>query len=386
MENATVSAVGTPVTPATTDVFGHYELVLPSGSGVSYTVRAGGGGAGMGADQVVVELVNDLTYDFHLPLQYAEDFETGTFVVYPWEMSGTADWTLVTDTVHEGVYAARSGDITHNQDSIMELAIDVAVEGDISFFYSVSSESGYDYLRFYVDDVKVDEWSGSVAWTEFTHTLTAGTHTVTWAYEKDTSLDDGSDCAWVDFIVFPTIVPPSFPEIGLDVAGFDVTLAPDGTTVLPMTIANSDEGALEFEISLVEADGAILAVETPAVPYRDFGKDEIDDPRAGGSADRFRRSPTSTVTTGSTATRPAGRRTTGSTSAPTVRPSRSKTTTTPGRMLWASTCRSTTTRTASFRSVPTVGRPSRPPPRPTATRASPTAAIPTTCWRRSGTI
>ena len=277
VENATVSAVGTPVAPATTDVFGYYELVLPSGSGVTYTVRAGGGGAGMGADQATIELTGDLTHDFNLPLQYAEDFESGTFVMYPWEMSGTADWTLVTDTVYEGTYAARSGSITHNQDSVMELEIDVAVEGDISFFYSVSSESGWDYLRFYVDGVQAGEWSGTVAWTEFTHTLTAGTHTVTWAYEKDVSQDVGSDCAWVDYIVFPTIVPPTFPEIGLDVTGFDVTLAPDGTTVLPLTITNSDEGALEFEISLVETDGATLATETPAVPYRDFGKDEIDD-------------------------------------------------------------------------------------------------------------
>jgi agmatine/peptidylarginine deiminase len=81
--------------------------------------------------------------------------------------------------------------------------------GDISFWYKVSSESSYDFLKFYVDGVQQGSWSGEIAWTQATYALAAGTRTLAWTYSKDGSVDTGSDCAWVDNIIFPASTAPS---------------------------------------------------------------------------------------------------------------------------------------------------------------------------------
>lgn len=132
-----------------------------------------------------------------------EDFETGTFEMFEWDLSGDAEWEVTSTGAYEGTYAAKSGDITDNQVTSMSLTAEVSSDDQISFFYKVSSESGYDYLNFYIDGSLQDEWSGDVDWTEAAYDVTAGSHTFKWEYVKDFSVSSGSDCAWVDFIVFP---------------------------------------------------------------------------------------------------------------------------------------------------------------------------------------
>ena len=134
-----------------------------------------------------------------------EDFETGTFEMFEWDLGGDADWQITSSGAYEGEYAAKSGTITHNQVSTMSLTVDISTDDQISFFYKVSSESNYDYLNFYIDNVLKDGWSGDVDWTEIAYDVTAGTHTFKWEYSKDYSVSSGSDCAWVDFIVFPPL-------------------------------------------------------------------------------------------------------------------------------------------------------------------------------------
>jgi PKD repeat protein len=67
----------------------------------------------------------------------------------------------------------------------------------------VSSEIGYDFLKFYIDDIEMASWSGEVAWERSTYLLTEGSHILKWAYSKDGTFSSGEDCAWLDFIVFP---------------------------------------------------------------------------------------------------------------------------------------------------------------------------------------
>ncbi len=131
-----------------------------------------------------------------------EDFESGDFLSFPWSMTGNLPW-VINGSAHEGSYAAISGSITHNQTSTMSVTLDGLVAGNISFYYRVSSELNYDYLRFYVDGSKKGEWSSEVGWTEATYAVTSGNHTFRWTYSKDGSESDGSDCAWVDLITFP---------------------------------------------------------------------------------------------------------------------------------------------------------------------------------------
>ncbi len=133
-----------------------------------------------------------------------EDFESGDFSAHNWSFDGNQPWMIVTDEVYEGVYAARSGNITHNQSSTMSLTLDVAAAGEISFYRKVSSENNYDFLRFYINDDMVGQWSGEVNWSQVSYPVQAGNNTFTWTYIKDHIISHGSDCAWIDFIEFPT--------------------------------------------------------------------------------------------------------------------------------------------------------------------------------------
>jgi hypothetical protein len=128
-----------------------------------------------------------------------ENFETGDFSLYNWLNAGNAYWNIVSDIVYEGTYAAKSGAITHNQQSTMQVEIDVNGEY-ISFFRKVSSEPGYDYLRFYIDGAEQNKWSGELDWSKESFPVTHGPHTFKWSYTKDSSVSTGSDCAWLDQI------------------------------------------------------------------------------------------------------------------------------------------------------------------------------------------
>ncbi len=157
--------------------------------------------------EIIVTLVSgqhseEIVYNLAVGLQI-EDFETGDFTAYPWEMSGDADWTIEDSEVHEGAYSAKSGSIDHDQTSEMSVSINVVADSEITFWNKVSSEGSYDYLKFYIDNNLIEDWSGELEWDEQTYTITAGVHTLKWTYEKDGSVSNEPDCAWIDYIIFP---------------------------------------------------------------------------------------------------------------------------------------------------------------------------------------
>ncbi len=132
-----------------------------------------------------------------------EDFETGNFTQFDWQMGGNQPWTITDSTSYEGSYCARSGVIGNNHESWISLTYDVYSAENITFWYSVSSEPNYDYLKFTIDNVELGSWSGYVPWTQASYPVTAGTHTFKWRYYKDGSVVSGSDAAVIDYIVFP---------------------------------------------------------------------------------------------------------------------------------------------------------------------------------------
>ena len=137
-----------------------------------------------------------------------EGFETGNFTACDWTFGGSANWTVVSNEHYEGSYSAKSGAISHSQQTDLVIEVNVLSAGDISFYYKVSSETNYDKLHFYIDNVEKGVWSGTVAWTQATYPVTVGSHTFKWSYTKDSSVNSGSDCAWIDEVVFPPIAVP----------------------------------------------------------------------------------------------------------------------------------------------------------------------------------
>jgi PKD repeat protein len=123
----------------------------------------------------------------------AVDYPTLTFT-----KSGNGLWYKVTDVYYYGGDSARSGAIGSNQSTTIETTLTVGSTQSVKFYWKVSSEAGYDFLKFYIDGVEKTKVSGNVDWTQVAFNITAGTHTLKWSYIKDPYVVSGSDCGWVD--------------------------------------------------------------------------------------------------------------------------------------------------------------------------------------------
>ncbi|MBL9171056.1 MAG: immunoglobulin domain-containing protein [Verrucomicrobiales bacterium] len=117
-----------------------------------------------------------------------------------WTTAGDAPWFHQTKTTFDGLDALQSGAITNLQFS--EVTAEIIGPGQISFWWKVSSEFGYDFLDLYVDGEFVDGISGEWGWEEILWNVGEGTHTVTWRYSKDDDFSAGADAAWLDQVAF----------------------------------------------------------------------------------------------------------------------------------------------------------------------------------------
>jgi hypothetical protein len=166
----------------------------PAGTPIQLTLTAGAG-------------AYDANRDFTLVVGLIiEDFESGDFSKFGWNFAGNQPWVITDVNPYEGTYSAKSGAIAHSQSSQLILEYDVASNGNISFYRKVSSESNWDFLKFYINNTVVDQWSGAVDWSEVEFPVSAGFNNFKWEYMKDGSVSTGSDCAWIDYIKLPPSV------------------------------------------------------------------------------------------------------------------------------------------------------------------------------------
>ncbi|MCX6244338.1 MAG: T9SS type A sorting domain-containing protein [Bacteroidetes bacterium] len=162
-----------------------------------------------------------------------EDWESGNFTTFPWVTGGNAQWFI--DTVHyEGTYSARSGEISDMEASWLQVGYLCGADDSISFYRKVSSEPGYDYLRFYIDGILQGQWSGEEDWKRIAYPVAAGTHTFKWIYSTDVFQLLGSNAAWLDNIAFP---PPPLPVVN---AGNDTSVCAAQPIQLHGTVSASD--------------------------------------------------------------------------------------------------------------------------------------------------
>jgi hypothetical protein len=110
---------------------------------------------------------------------------------------GDADWFSQAANSYYDEDAAQSGDISDNQESLMQTTVSGA--GTASFYWKASSEADWDFLEFYIDGELQDQISGEVDWQQMTYAITgSGSHTLEWRYFKDGAVSGGEDCGWVD--------------------------------------------------------------------------------------------------------------------------------------------------------------------------------------------
>ncbi|MCD4698708.1 MAG: hypothetical protein K8S16_20955, partial [Bacteroidales bacterium] len=183
-----------------------------------------------------------------------EGFETGNFYAYPWSFGGDKNWAIDNTEVWEGFYSARSGDIEDQQESSMHLELFVLGDGEISFYKKVSSEANYDYLVFYIDGVLIDSWAGEQDWTQETYDVTEGIHSFSWEYFKDYSVSNGSDCGWIDYIVFPAFGDQD-PQLLYDPETILVTLEENILEYDTFHVYNAGTGPLLYNMEVLDTTG-----------------------------------------------------------------------------------------------------------------------------------
>ncbi|MBS4058643.1 MAG: hypothetical protein KGZ82_15110 [Bacteroidales bacterium] len=182
---------------------------------ISYEIHLDEGAIVPDVIEMNLHVIGEKQFSFYksfplLTTQIVEDFESGGLTHFDWVTAGDAPWYVDNQTPpYEGNNAARSGVVYDNQLSVLMLEYELAYPDTISFFYKVSSEVNYDYLRFIVDGDELAKWSGEAGWAQYKAEIEAGPHNLVWQYTKDYSVSNGEDCARLDYIVFPAYAIPT---------------------------------------------------------------------------------------------------------------------------------------------------------------------------------
>ena len=127
--------------------------------------------------------------------------------------------------------------------AVMSLDYEFACDNEISFMLKTSTETGYDFLVFYVDGERKGRWSGEIGWTKASYMVPQGTHTLTWSYEKDGGATGGEDCVWLDYIV----LPPMEVVLDVDESGPSTPSTGSGTAGALLVYPNPTDGVLFVE-------------------------------------------------------------------------------------------------------------------------------------------
>ena len=203
IENVKVELLDSPIEAVYSNANGEYTI--PNVLEDNYTIRVSLDKYTSLLQEISVRETNN-KFDFEIFLADIEDFETNDFSNFNWQHSGNQNWTITNSEKYEGTFSAVSGNISDKQSSVLELELQVEKLGEISFYKKVSSETNYDFLKFFIDNEEKGSWSGNSNWSEENFPVSIGTHSFKWKYIKDNETSTGSDCTWIDYITFPKIV------------------------------------------------------------------------------------------------------------------------------------------------------------------------------------
>ncbi len=131
-----------------------------------------------------------------------EDFETGDFSHNNWEFpTASYPWEITTSHPYEGTYCMQSGGYhVSSVTSTAQVTINAQRDCKLSFYSMISCESTFDKGTFYIDGVQKGTVTGTSSWTLKQYNIAAGTHTLSWTYTKDSSVDSGEDRWFIDYI------------------------------------------------------------------------------------------------------------------------------------------------------------------------------------------
>jgi subtilisin family serine protease len=241
------NTAGGSVTPSSGLVAGGSTLVLTALPAENFGFSNWSGSLSSANNPLSVVVTGNMTLTASFaPLPHTDGFESGNLLAIGWTVGGNVPWIVQSTNVSAGSFAARSGVIGNNQTSSLILTTNVQT-GSASFAYRVSSEEGWDFLKFYVDGVLSQQWSGEVDWNNYIFPLTAGTHTLEWRYTKDSDTAIGLDAAFIDNVDLPIGVPVGPGSA----AQLSLRQLPDGSFVVDLTGQANQTYVLQVSEDLV---------------------------------------------------------------------------------------------------------------------------------------
>ena len=217
-----INGTGTVVSPYQpfTDESGSYSLHSQNQNVSVEAVPADGGRFfGWSGDVNVSEKKFNLTIsdEYHIRANFVENrgvygFEDWKGHDFRWRTGGGAPWSPDEQNPFQGNYSMRTGAIADMQASTLSFKGNFN-DGELSFALMVSSESDWDKLSFTIDEQVMGTWSGLVDWKVVTFPVSAGSHTLTWEYNKDFANSANLDAAWLDDLSLPLSIEASLKGI-----------------------------------------------------------------------------------------------------------------------------------------------------------------------------
>lgn len=187
-----------------------------------------------------------------------ENWESGDFNSLNWNNNSVSPWKITTSNPYEGTYAVRSGNIGNSANSTLSISHTNSADDTLSFYYKVSSEENYDFLKFYMDNTVVESWSGNIGWTKYSTLVPAGTHTFQWQYSKDNYMSSGSDMAMLDYISFPCLNRTTGVE---DAHIPEIAVLPNPTSDVIQIMIPEDYDLNNATLQLFDLSGRLLQQE-----------------------------------------------------------------------------------------------------------------------------
>lgn len=154
----------------------------------------------------VLVFANGYFADYTVPLRIGamiDDAESGDFTYWPWTQASNNAWFADNSIKYQGDYSFRSAIIGDNQNSVLSIDFQTPQDDSVHFYRKVSSEEYYDFLRFFIDDQLIQEWSGELDWVKVSYPVGAGAHNLRWEYVKDEIISANQDAAWIDDVELP---------------------------------------------------------------------------------------------------------------------------------------------------------------------------------------
>nr|MDD3720651.1 hypothetical protein [Candidatus Gracilibacteria bacterium] len=189
----------------------------------------------------------------------------------------SGNWTRTTTNPQQGIYSIESnnGGLPNTQSCFEVTNTFYTGTGTVEFQYNVSSQAGGDFLRFYIDNVEQQAWSGTVPWTLYSkNNVPVGTHQYKWCYLKDGTTNAGTDNAFIDYITYAYSAVDNTPPSITSINYASGTLLPGGNHNLIINYNDMQSGINTSSdiISLYKWNGTSWGTDISATGINLAGK------------------------------------------------------------------------------------------------------------------